>query len=385
MEIKQSDNLIQFSGRSDAEISSTESILEDFSQGKIVILVDDENRENEGDLLVAAERVTAADINFMATHGRGLICLTLSERRCRQLQLPLMVNENKAPYSTAFTVSIEAASGVTTGISAADRATTVRAAVAKDAVPGDIVTPGHIFPIMAEPGGVLTRAGHTEAGNDLAKLSGLEPASVLCEILNPDGTMARLSNLVEFSQKHGIKIGTITDLIRYRLANESTIQRASETTLKTKLGDMRVIAYKDQVRGDTHLALVFGDIDAATPTLLRVHVFTGLYEVIDDVSSGQRWTIRSASRKIASRGCGAVIILNYEQGSRDLVDFIEKRVAEIEETGPGWDLRIVGIGSQIAADLGFGKLRLLGQKTKVYGLAGFGLEVIDYIMPSAGR
>ena len=374
------DNTIPFPRRKDAVIDSIESILEDFSAGKMVVLVDDEDRENEGDLLIAAEHITAKDINFMAVHGRGLICLTLSEERCRQLLLSPMAKDNRSPYSTAFTVSIEAAKNVTTGISAADRAETVRVAVRPDATADDIVSPGHIFPIMAEPGGVLTRAGHTEAGSDLARLSGLEPACVLCEVLNLDGTMARLDDLAEFCGQHQIKIGTIADLIRYRLANEPTVHRASETIVQTDYGKMRAIAYVDEVRGDTHLALVQGNIDASVPSLLRVHVFTGLYEVIDAVSPEHPWSIRSALQRISAEGGpGAVVILNYRQGSRELVDLIQGSGAVAVETHSSSDMRIVGIGSQIAADIGFGKLRVLGSPLKMHGLSGFGLEVVEYV------
>lgn len=373
-------NTIPFPRRKDAVIDSIESVLEDFSAGKMVVLVDDEDRENEGDLLIAAEHITAKDINFMAVHGRGLICLTLSEERCRQLRLPPMAKDNRSPYATAFTVSIEAAKNVTTGISAADRAETIRAAVRPDATADDIVSPGHVFPIMAEPGGVLTRAGHTEAGSDLARLSGFEPACVLCEVLNLDGTMARLDDLAEFCEQHQIKIGTIADLIRYRLANEPTVHRASETIVQTDYGEMRAIAYVDEVRGDTHLALVQGNIDASVPSLLRVHVFTGLYEVIDAVSPEHPWSIRSALQRIADEGGpGAVVILNYRQGSRELVDLIQGSSAVTAESHSSSDMRIVGIGSQIAADIGFGKLRVLGTPLKMHGLSGFGLEVVEYV------
>ncbi len=373
-------NTIPFPRRKDAVIDSIESVLEDFSAGKMVVLVDDEDRENEGDLLIAAEHITAKDINFMAVHGRGLICLTLSEERCRQLRLPPMAKDNRSPYATAFTVSIEAAKNVTTGISAADRAETIRAAVRPDATADDIVSPGHVFPIMAEPGGVLTRAGHTEAGSDLARLSGFEPACVLCEVLNLDGTMARLDDLAEFCGQHQIKIGTIADLIRYRLANEPTVHRASETIVQTDYGEMRAIAYVDEVRGDTHLALVQGNIDASVPSLLRVHVFTGLYEVIDAVSPEHPWSIRSALQRIADEGGpGAVVILNYRQGSRELVDLIQGSSAVTAESHSSSDMRIVGIGSQIAADIGFGKLRVLGTPLKMHGLSGFGLEVVEYV------
>ncbi len=370
---------ILFPVSGESGLSSIRSILDDFKAGKMVILVDDEGRENEGDLIIAAERVSPEAINFMASHGRGLICLSLSEDRCAQLNLAAMVEDNKSPYSTAFTVSIEAATGVTTGISASDRAQTIRTAVAKGAKPSDIVMPGHIFPIKAEPGGVLTRAGHTEAGSDLAKLCGFEPASVICEILNEDGTMARLPDLVEFSKQHGIKIGTIADLIRYRFSTESTVYRASETQINTEYGQVRAIVYKDDTRNDTHLALVAGEISADMPTLLRVHVFTGLYEVIGSVSSGHPWSIRSALKRVTAEGSGAVVILSYQQGSRDLADLVEENDDDEPEATGGHDWRVVGIGSQIAADIGFGKLKVLGSPLKMHGLSGFGLEIVEYV------
>ena len=374
---------IPFPGNDISGISSIESILQDFRAGNMVILVDDESRENEGDLLISAEHVTADHINFMATHGRGLICLSLSEQRCRQLDLSPMVRENTSPYSTAFTVSIEAARNVSTGISAADRATTIQAAVHPDASPSDIVTPGHIFPIIAEPGGVLTRAGHTEAGSDLAKLSSLEPASVLCEILNPDGTMARLNQLIEFSKHHGIRIGTIADLIRYRLETESTISRDYESTMMTEFGEVKAISYNDEVRGNTHLALVYGDINSDIPTMLRVHVFTGMIEVLDAITfGGHSWSVRKALQSIVEAGSGAIVILNYQHEFGEITDNIQERRQESEDASGNNDIRIIGVGSQIAADLGFGKLRVLGHPMKLHGLSGFGLHIVEYLPPT---
>ncbi len=374
---------IPFPGNDISGISSIESILQDFRAGNMVILVDDESRENEGDLLISAEHVTADHINFMATHGRGLICLSLSEQRCRQLDLSPMVRENTSPYSTAFTVSIEAARNVSTGISAADRATTIQAAVHPDASPSDIVTPGHIFPIIAEPGGVLTRAGHTEAGSDLAKLSGLEPASVLCEILSPDGTMARLNQLIEFSKHHGIRIGTIADLIRYRLETESTISRDYESTMMTEFGEVKAISYNDEVRGNTHLALVYGDINSDIPTMLRVHVFTGMIEVLDAITfGGHSWSVRKALQSIVEAGSGAIVILNYQHEFGEITDNIQERRQESEDASGNNDIRIIGVGSQIAADLGFGKLRVLGHPMKLHGLSGFGLHIVEYLPPT---
>lgn len=373
---------IPFPGKDVSGISSIELILQDFRAGKMVILVDDEARENEGDLLIAAECVTAEHINFMASYGRGLICLSLSDERCKKLRLPLMVIENTSPYATAFTISIEAAQNVSTGISAADRATTIQAAVASDAKPSDIVTPGHIFPIIGEPGGVLTRAGHTEAGCDLARLSGFEPASTLCEILNPDGTMARLGQLVEFSKTHNIRIGTIAELIRYRLLTESTVQRESETQLETEFGEVHAISYRDEVRGHTHLALVKGEIQPEVPTLVRVHVFSGLYEVIDAVTpGGHSWSVRKSLQRIVSEGSGAVIVLNYQQEISGLAEIVQQKQQESSDDGGNNDLRIVGIGSQIAADIGFGKLKVLGLPMKLHGLSGFGLQITEYVPP----
>ncbi len=373
---------IPFPKKDVSGISSIEALLHDFGNGKMVILVDDEERENEGDLLIAAECVTHKHINFMATHGRGLICLSLSESRCKHLHLPLMVRDNTSRYSTAFTVSIEAARNVSTGISTADRATTIQAAVKADAKPSDLVTPGHVFPIVAERGGVLTRAGHTEAGNDLAKLCGFEPASTLCEILNPDGTMARLPELVRFSQKHNLKIGTIADLIRYRLAHESTVSRDQETKLQTEFGEVQAISFVDSVRGNMHLALVLGEIVPEKPTLLRVQAFTGLYEIIDAITHGSStWSVRRALQTIFREGSGAIIILNYQSEFSGISKSFHERIHSTEDEG-GSDLRIIGIGSQIAANLGFGKLRVLGHPMKLHGLSGFGLEITEYVPPT---
>jgi len=373
---------IPFPSQSISGISPVELVIKDFREGKMVILADDEDRENEGDLLIAADCVTAEHINFMASHGRGLICLSITENRARQLNLPLMVRDNTSRYSTAFTVSIEAAKNVSTGISAADRATTILAAVAEDAKPSDLATPGHVFPIVAEPGGVLTRAGHTEAGNDLAKLSGRTPASVLCEILNPDGTMARLGELIEFGQKHDIKIGTIADLIRYRLETESTVRRLQERQLDTEFGPLRAITYRDEVRHNTHLALIHGEISDAIPTLLRVQIFSGLYDVIDAVMPGrQSWSIRRALRRIMEEPSGGVVVLNYHQDSGKLSSFVQERTQLDEQSGANQDIRIVGIGCQIAADLGFGKLKVLGHPQVLHGLTGYGLEVVEYVPP----
>ena len=383
-------------------VDSIEPILEDFRRGKMVIMVDDEERENEGDLLVAAECISAEHINFMASHGRGLICLTLSEARCAQLELPLMVSRNNARIVTNFTVSIEAARGVTTGISAHDRAITVQAAVNANARANDLVSPGHIFPIKAQPGGVLTRAGHTEAGNDLARMSGFEPASVICEILNPDGSMARLPDLIEFGRVHGIRIGTIAELIRYRMQNDPTVQRVSEAYLQLKQGRFKSFIYRDMVEGGVHMALVHGEIDATQPTPVRVHVHRGLLDVVLQPASPWSWSLENVLETIAARKCGVVVLLSYNESAEELADRIElkpasasaksakagtaKKLGKLDtpnspdqaQPTPG-NLRMLGAGGQILADLKVGKVLALGREKRAHGLSGFGLEIVAYI------
>lgn len=375
-----------------AQIDSIADILADFRRGKMVILVDDEARENEGDLVVAAECATAEHINFMASHGRGLICLTLSEARCAQLDLPLMVSRNTARIATNFTVSIEAARGVTTGISAPDRAVTVRTAVRPDARPEDLVTPGHIFPIKAQPGGVLTRAGHTEAGSDLARLCGFEPASVICEILNPDGGMARLPDLVAFGRAHGIRIGSIADLIKYRLDNEPTVLRVAAGNLRLKAGRFASFVYRDVVEGGVHLALVRGDIRAERPTPVRVHVHRGLLDAaLDGVAdAAPSWPLAEVLDAIAAQAAGVIVLLSYHESAEQLA----ARMAVKSETGEAAtparaaagdsadaddNLRMLGAGGQILADLGVGKVIALGREKRAHGLSGFGLEIVSYV------
>ncbi len=365
-------------------LNTINDIIADFRQGKMVILVDDEGRENEGDLLIAAEHVRPEDINFMARFGRGLICLTFTQEKCEALQLPLMVSDNNARYSTNFTVSIEAAEGVTTGISAADRATTVRAAVKRNAKPSDLMQPGHIFPLMAQPGGVLNRAGHTEAGVDLARLAGLEPASSICEILQEDGSMARLPELMEFAKRHGLKIGSIADLIHYRLKNEPTVERVVECNFLTDVGDFRLLAYHDAIDGKTHLALVKGTIHRDIPTLVRVHVHSGLYGRLAEYQSGGTWTISAAIQRVAREGVGVIVLLDRGEPAVDLIKRI--RHFHMEDLGiefPGRpdnkELRMVGIGSQILADIGVGKMRVLGRQKKMHSISGFGLDVVEYV------
>ncbi len=363
-------------------IDSIDDILADFRQGKMVILVDDENRENEGDLLVAAECTTAEHINFMAAQGRGLICLALSEARCAQLELPAMVSRNSARFATNFTVSVEAAVGVTTGISAHDRAITVRAAVKKNAVPDDLVSPGHIFPIKAQPGGVLTRAGHTEAGADLARLSGFEPASVICEILNPDGGMARLPDLIAFGRRHGIRIGAIAELIRYRLKNDPTVQRVSTAELQLEQGRFQAYIYRDRVEGGVHMALVRGLIDAARPTPVRVHVHRGLLDRLLPTAAGS-WSLANVLEAIAQGDSGVVVLLSYAESAAELAARISLPGAaarpEQSATDSPANLRMLGAGGQILADLGVGKVLALGRQKRAHGLSGFGLEIVAYL------
>ncbi len=365
-------------------LNSIEEIIEDLRQGRMVILMDDEDRENEGDLIMAAERVRPEDINFMALHGRGLICLTLTRERCEQLRLPLMVQDNAAPHGTAFTLSIEAAEGVTTGISAHDRARTVAAAVAPDARPSDIVQPGHVFPLMAQPGGVLTRAGHTEAGCDLARLAGFEPAAVIVEILNPDGTMARRPELERFAEEHGLKIGTIADLIHYRIAHEKTISRVAECDLPTEYGDFRLVAFEDSIDHDLHLALVHGDLDVSRPVLVRVHVQAMLCDLLGARTGDCGWPLRRALERVAEEGSGVVIVLGKPEDPASLARRIRHYAEEGAESihapvSARKELRTFGIGAQILAELGVRQMRVLSAPKKMHAITGFGLEVVEYV------
>lgn len=361
-------------------LNTTEEIIEDIKAGKMVIIMDDEDRENEGDLVMAAESVKPEDVNFMARYGRGLICLTLSQERCQQLRLPLMVGDNTAQLETNFTVSIEAAEGVTTGISASDRAVTIQAAVKSGAVPADLVQPGHIFPLMARPGGVLTRAGHTEAGCDLARLAGFEPASVIVEILNDDGSMARRSDLDAFAKKHQLKIGTIEDLIRYRIENEKTLERVVETNFPTDFGDFKLMAYEDAIDQELHLALIKGKIDPNEPTAVRVHVQNTLHDSLSG-TSGRGWPLREVMKKISDLEQGVIVFLRQSETPRNMVQHIESMIRDEKErkNNSHENLRTYGIGAQILADLGIHKMKLLSAPKKFHALAGFGLEVVEYI------
>ncbi|RBP50784.1 3,4-dihydroxy-2-butanone-4-phosphate synthase [Arenicella xantha] len=360
-------------------LSSIEEILEDYRNGKMVIITDDEDRENEGDLMMAADRVRPEDINFMARYGRGLICLTLTEDRCEQLGLPLMVGDNNgARFSTNFTMSIEAAEGVTTGISAGDRARTVQAAVAHDAKPGDIVMPGHIFPIMAQSGGVLSRAGHTEAGVDFARLADRDPSSVICEILNEDGSMARMPDLVEFAKEHDLKICSIAELIRYRLEKEPTVVPVNDTEIPTEHGTIRSVLFQDTERDETHVALVCGEIDPDTPVPVRIHVESDFLSVLKGLNNKSTFPVQDAVDYILEAGTGIVVILRYAQSADEIIYDIDQ-IKDNKRPGSQGHLRLLGAGSQILSSLGARKIQVLGRARKTHGLSGFDIEIVEYI------
>jgi 3,4-dihydroxy 2-butanone 4-phosphate synthase / GTP cyclohydrolase II len=360
-------------------ISPIEDIVAELAAGRMVVVVDDEDRENEGDLLMAADFVTPEAINFMARYGRGLICLTLTAERCTKLQLPMMVAANGSPYGTNFTISIEAAQGVTTGISAQDRAVTVLAAVAKGAVASDIVQPGHIFPLRAMDGGVLTRAGHTEAGCDLARMAGASPAAVICEILKDDGTMARLPDLLPYAAQHGLKIGTIADLIKYRAEHESLVKQVAHQTVNTPFGTFSCVAFTDTPTQQTHLALVKGTVTADTETLVRVHEPLSTLDWLQSESSASThsWSLPKALQTIAAAPSGVVVLLNCaETASRLLSKFAPPTASTAKKPV---DLRTYGLGSQILLALGVRKMKLLASPRKMPSMSGFGLETTGYV------
>jgi 3,4-dihydroxy 2-butanone 4-phosphate synthase / GTP cyclohydrolase II len=365
--------------RHETAISPITTIIGELKAGRMVVLVDEEDRENEGDLLMAAEFATAESINFMARYGRGLICLTLTEERCVALNLPLMVSTNRSPLGTNFTVSIEAAEGVTTGISAADRARTVQAAIRPDASPRDLVQPGHIFPLMAQDGGVLVRAGHTEAGCDLARLSGLAPAAVICEILKENGEMARLPDLVEFAVQHKLKIGTITDLIQYRSRTESLVTRVAERDIQTVHGMFRLVAYSDRIGRETHVALVKGEIRPEKEALVRVHEPVSLIDLLDAGSTSHSWNFHDALATIASSDSGVILLLHREETASELLE--RAKPPQLDAPQPKMALRNYGIGAQILKDLKVKKMRLLALPRRMPSMAGFDLEVVGYLQP----
>jgi 3,4-dihydroxy 2-butanone 4-phosphate synthase/GTP cyclohydrolase II len=365
----------------DKTMNTIDEILEDLRRGKMAVIMDDEDRENEGDLIMAADCVRPEDVNFMARFGRGLICLTLTRERCRQLRLPLMVSETDGAHRTNFTLSIEAAEGVTTGISAHDRAHTIKTAVSPKARPEDLRQPGHIFPLMAQPGGVLTRAGHTEAGCDLARLAGFSPAAMIVEILNDDGSMARRPDLERFASSHALKIGTIADLIRYRLKNERSIERIYDQPVETEFGGFRLCCYEDHVHRNVHIALVKGDLNSVLPPLVRVHIKDTLRDLVGVRSENLGWPLRAAVRRVAGESSGVVVILRAEETPREFMDSV--RLIDAKPAAPrhagATVLRTYGIGAQILKDLGLKRMRVLSAPKQLQGLSAFDLEVIEYV------
>jgi len=359
--------------------ASPRELIDALRAGQMIVLADAEDRENEGDLVLAADFVTPEAINFMATHARGLICLTLTEERCRQLNLPLMVADSRAPQGTAFTVSIEAATGVSTGISAADRARTVRVATAKHAKPEDIVQPGHIFPVMAQKGGVLARAGHTEAGCDLAELAGLTPAAVICEIMNPDGSMARMPDLVEFAARYGLKLGTIADLIRHRSETETLVERVAERAIATPYGPFRLVVYHDKTADEVHYALVKGEPAPERPVLVRVHEPFASLDLFDFDTARHAYSVQDAMRIVAHQKEGVIVLLRRREATADLVERLQSPAGK--RRGSRWDPRLHGIGAQILRDLHVGRMRVMARPKRIPSMAGFGLEVVEYVSP----
>jgi len=371
-------------------LDGIDTIMAAIRAGEMVVVLDDEERENEGDLVMAASKVRAEDVNFMAKYGRGLICLTLTRERCEQLRLPLMVSNTDLKQTTNFTVSIEAAEGVTTGISAHDRARTILAAVAPGAQPSDLRQPGHIFPLMAQPGGVLTRAGHTEAGCDLARLAGFEPAAVIVEILNDDGAMARRDDLIKFARRHSLKIGTIADLIEYRLRTEESVEIIGERNVETELGEFRLVCFEDHVNRAVHLALVRGAVDSKEPTLVRVHRQDTLSDVLGLHDVALHRPLRDALALIAAEGCGVAVILRPDESARDLMRAVQ---ALGRSKGPElgarrerrMDFRTFGVGAQILRSLGVRRMRVIGAPKHMHALSGFGLEVVEYVTGAADQ
>lgn len=360
-------------------ISPVQDIVAEIRAGRMVILVDEEDRENEGDLVLAADHVTPEAINFMARFGRGLICLTLTRERCERLNLPPMVARNGTKMGTAFTVSIEAAEGVTTGISAADRARTVQAAAAGNAKPSDLVQPGHIFPLQAVDGGVLMRAGHTEAGCDLAGMAGLTPASVICEIMKDDGTMARLPDLQLFAAEHGLKIGTIADLIEHRSRNESLVEKIGQRTLVTAYGEFTAHAWRDKPSAGVHLALVKGSWQAEDVVPVRVHEPLSVFDALEVNRGMHSWSLDASLKHIAATGKGVAVLLNCGESAQQLLEQFEgtARAAQAPERGR-MDLRTYGIGAQILRECGVHRMNLMGAQRRMPSMAGYGLEIAGY-------
>jgi len=368
--------------RQETGVSPTTEIIADIKAGRMVVLVDEAERENEGDLLIAAEFVTPETVNFMARYGRGLVCLTLTEQKCSSLNLQRMVADNRSSLGTNFTVSIEAAQGVTTGISAADRARTVQVAIRADASPSDLVQPGHIFPLMAQDGGVLVRAGHTEAGCDLARLAGLMPAAVICEILKDNGEMARLPDLIEFAAQHKLKIGSIADLIHYRGLTESLVERAAERDIETAHGNFRLYVYSDRIARETHLALVRGKPAAGKEVLVRVHEPVSVIDLLDVKSASHSWNFNDALAAVSRAECGVIVLLHRLESADELLERARARDGQVTASA-GMTLRNYGIGAQILRDLGVKKMRLMALPRRMPSMTGFDLEVTGYLQPPA--
>jgi len=364
------------------DIASIEDIIAEMRAGRMVILVDEEDRENEGDLVLPAEHVTPEAINFMVKHARGLVCLTITEARSKQLGLSQMARDNKSPYSTAFTTSIEAAEGVTTGISAQDRARTIQVAVAHDAQPEDIVQPGHIFPITAKAGGVLVRAGHTEAGCDLAQMAGFEPSSVICEILKDDGSMARLPDLIEFAKEHGLKIGTIADLIHFRSRNETLIERTVSKPVESVHGQFTLHAYTDRTSNEVHLALSKGDIRPDVETLVRVHEPLSVLDFLDPSGGHHTFSLDQAQMALAHAESGVIVLLRRPESCNDILMRLSEP-SQAQRPAAKWDPRLYGIGAQILRDLGVRKMKLLASPRRMPSMTGFDLEVTGHIASPA--
>ncbi|MAH76996.1 MAG: 3,4-dihydroxy-2-butanone-4-phosphate synthase [Gammaproteobacteria bacterium] len=360
------------------DLNDTKELISEIKKGNMVLLMDDEDRENEGDLILAGEKATAEKINFMAKNARGLICLAMSQNKCEALNLNQMVSNNKSGLGTGFTVSIEAASGITTGISAADRARTITVASKAKAKANDIVSPGHVFPVRAVPGGVLSRTGHTEGSTDLCRLAGFTESAVICEVMNEDGTMARKKELLEFSKNHNLKIGTIADLINYRILNEQTVKRIEKKTVKTEFGKFNLILYKDLIFGETHLVLQKGKVTKNSPTLVRVQQSNFFHDLLNITEFGARWSVSDAMKKINEAGKGIILLIDGERNKAE--EFQEINASKKNRKSiPNNDPRRIGIGSQILRDLGVKQIKLMGSEVRYPSLSGFDLEVIEYI------
>jgi 3,4-dihydroxy 2-butanone 4-phosphate synthase/GTP cyclohydrolase II len=361
------------------ELNKTEELIAEIKKGNMVLLMDDEDRENEGDLILAGEMVSPDKINFMAKNARGLICLAMSQEKCDALNLSQMVSDNKSGHGTGFTISIEAASGITTGISAADRSRTVKVASKSRAKAKDIVSPGHIFPVKAVPGGVLSRAGHTEGSTDLCRLAGLNESAVICEVMNEDGTMARKKGLIEFSKKYNLKIGTIADLINYRIINEQTVEKVEQKIVNTEFGKFTLMLYRDSISGETHVVFKKGRISKAKPVLVRVQQTNVMHDLLRVDEYGARWSLGDAMKKVNKEGSGLIIVIDGGKTKDEVIREVEALKNSYKKSSTGIDVRRIGAGSQILRDLGVKKIKLMGSQTRYPSISGFGLEVTKYI------